>query len=704
MLEAIITYLNLKLGLLNYFEQQHCLCELKSDNEGKVSPVEYVGDGNYTVINYDEFDGVSYWRLRDKPTQDVLETKYQAGKRVEVKIPLRLVFSVRRTKLTTDDAYAFDRIRQTVVSQFNIDDGILKTTLGCEKVTVSIPTSNGNAKEVWDDETSETGTFEPTYAMVYGSIDIEVSVIYAGSCLPTECDDIDTNILHAFDFCKSSVVAQLTPEQIACLEEQLCEVPPTLCEQLADVLPEDVVVDVFDCLTETAQAELLDSECVIPPCDPVTEQINGTTIGTTPSGGTNSQLIRNTAGTAVGTAANPSLVADATYTLKKSGGATINTGSIAAEASANITAPDANVLLNGAPYGSVESGGTIDVIGGASAALSVVASNTTPAFGGTITITATPTGFVPTLYRFYAQGAGDTIFIGTSLTNSISWKVVAPHGSMSIYAEATDGAGASAYTDTPQVITVTGALFDAFPTATLGFSMKQRAYRFFGPLFRIRRSSDNTMAVFGFVDGELDTASILAFCGSGDGLAVQWWGQSADRNIAYQSTANSQPKIVSAGVMVTASDGNPALDFDGSNDFMTLLNAASFVTGFFSFQNDATGTNLLQEIIGGTGIAQVYSGGSVVTGAGASDSIGGGVPSSVKDTSRHVMSVMTASNDGVYIDGSNITLGTLATITDLTLIGNRVGQSFWMNGKVQDIIGFPDDQFANRTTIEAYLT
>ena len=87
---------------------------------------------------------------------------------------------------------------------------------------------------------------------------------------------------------------------------------PTLCDLLAEVAPEDVVVDVFDCLSEAAQTELLDSECVIPPCSPVTQQVNGTTIGTTASGGTNNQLIRNTAGTAVGTAANPSVIANTT--------------------------------------------------------------------------------------------------------------------------------------------------------------------------------------------------------------------------------------------------------------------------------------------------------------------------------------------------------------------------------------------------------
>jgi hypothetical protein len=276
---------------------------------------------------------------------------------------------------------------------------------------------------------------------------------------------------------------------------------------------------------------------------------------------------------------------------------------------------------------------------------------------------------------------------------------------MNIYAEATDGAGLTAYTDTPQSITVTGALFDRFTTASgLGFSLEQRKYRFFGTLLLVARSSDGAMANFGFIDGELDTAGILAFCGAGDGLIVNYHSQSAAANVAYQLTVGSMPRIVIGGVLVTASNGKPALDFDGLGDFMYLLSTASFVSGFFSYQNDATGTSALQEIIGGTTVAQVIAAGSVVTGFGASDAAGGGAVSTVKDTSRHYASVFTGSNDGVYVDGGTGTLAATGTITNITLIGNRQGLPFYMNGKIQDIIGYPDDQWANRAAIESYLS
>ena len=222
MLKTVVNFLNLKLGLLNYFDLTRCLSELKVNNEGLTSPKEYISNGNWDNIDFDSKGGVSYWRLRDEITTSPIESIYKAGKRVEVTIPLKLVFSVPRRKLTEDDAYAFDRIRQTITKQFNIDDGDLKNTLGCEKVEISSPTANGDAKEVWDGETENTGTHEPNYDVVFGSVDIDVKLIYKGTCLPTECDDIDSDILHSFDFCNAAVRDRLTAAQITCLEDALC--------------------------------------------------------------------------------------------------------------------------------------------------------------------------------------------------------------------------------------------------------------------------------------------------------------------------------------------------------------------------------------------------------------------------------------------------------------------------------------------------
>jgi len=277
MLKAIITYLNLKLELLNYFDLTRCLVELKeseTDNGTLKQPVEYISNGEFDVINFDEFNGVSYWRLRDEPSTERTETqKYRAGAKnnIETTIPLRLVFAVPRTKLTEDDAYSFDRIRQTMVKQFAIDDEVLKNQLGAISVRITQVGSNSKPKEVWEEETEGTGTFEPKYETVFGSIDVDVVVISDHECLPTECDDVESDILRAFDWCGNTAVTvgRLTQLQQTCISDYLCGSP-----------------------------------------DPVQIQVNGTNTETAASGTTYNQEIENTDGTAVGTAANPSVVGD----------------------------------------------------------------------------------------------------------------------------------------------------------------------------------------------------------------------------------------------------------------------------------------------------------------------------------------------------------------------------------------------------------
>jgi hypothetical protein len=339
MLKAIVNFLNLKLELLNYFDLTRCLCELKTQGD-VIAPKEYIVNGEFQNIDFDSSDGVSYWRLRDPITVSREANPNKALKRVQTTVPMKLVFSVRRDKLTTDDAYSFDRIRQTVVKQFNIDNGALTTALGAAKVTITAPSSDGDPLSVWDAETSGTETQEPDFKFVFGSIDIDIVIDSDTECLPTECDDVDSDILHTFDFCDAAVIDRLTAAQVTCLEDALCS------------------------------AGL-----------PVTEQINGVTIGTVASGGTNNQVIQDSAAAPVGTEANPSVIGDATVTVN--GDSLGATGSVVAEGSVDlvvnldgshsgvwdgtawqVTSPpcdDATIELNGVEMTTIPSGDTENI-------------------------------------------------------------------------------------------------------------------------------------------------------------------------------------------------------------------------------------------------------------------------------------------------------------------------------------------------------
>lgn len=94
---------------------------------------------------------------------------------------------------------------------------------------------------------------------------------------------------------------------------------------------------------------------------------------------------------------------------------------------------------------------------------------------------------------------------------------------------------------------------------------------------RVRRSSDSTEQDIGFSGDAIDTASMESFCGVGDGFVVKWYDQ-AGTNHLTMSTAANQPKIVSAGITMTGTNGFSAMQFDGTNDHFTLTSNINTTT------------------------------------------------------------------------------------------------------------------------------
>jgi len=87
-----------------------------------------------------------------------------------------------------------------------------------------------------------------------------------------------------------------------------------------------------------------------------------------------------------------------------------------------------------------------------------------------------------------------------------------------------------------------------------------------GPLMKVRRSSDNTVLNIGMDgSGNLDTAALATFVGSGDGFVDTLYDQSANATHYSQATLTAQPKIVTAGTLIT-SGGKPSISPDGVDD------------------------------------------------------------------------------------------------------------------------------------------
>lgn len=112
----------------------------------------------------------------------------------------------------------------------------------------------------------------------------------------------------------------------------------------------------------------------------------------------------------------------------------------------------------------------------------------------------------------------------------------------------------------------TAPLLDTYSGAIAAYGLRKLRNGYTGSAIQVRRTSPSAASTdIGFTaQGELDTTSLLSFCGSGDGYIQKWYDQAGSNDLVQASTS-AQPQIVSSGAVITL-NGKPALDFDGSTD------------------------------------------------------------------------------------------------------------------------------------------
>jgi hypothetical protein len=121
-----------------------------------------------------------------------------------------------------------------------------------------------------------------------------------------------------------------------------------------------------------------------------------------------------------------------------------------------------------------------------------------------------------------------------------------------------------------------GLLLDCYTGANAGYSLKLIDNNYAGSSIRVRRSSDNTESDIGFSGGNLDTAALKTFVGTGgtdDGFVTTWYDQSGNGNNMTQTSAANQPKIMDNGVVLRNSDGEVGIYYSGAAG-ISLLNTS----------------------------------------------------------------------------------------------------------------------------------
>jgi hypothetical protein len=142
-------------------------------------------------------------------------------------------------------------------------------------------------------------------------------------------------------------------------------------------------------------------------------------------------------------------------------------------------------------------------------------------------------------------------------------------------------------------------LLNLYSGAAAAYSLRLLRKGYAGNAIRVRRSSDNTEANIGFdSNGNLNTATLLAFSGAGNGFVTTWYDQSGNGRDATQSTAGNQPQIVSSGSVILE-NGKPTIQNTATTGLKTTsnvnLSTASDLSIFTVYKQTNTSESIIFE-------------------------------------------------------------------------------------------------------------
>ena len=249
------------------------------------------------------------------------------------------------------------------------------------------------------------------------------------------------------------------------------------------------------------------------------------------------------------------------------------------------------------------------------------------------------------------------------------------------------------------------AFGEMFPGAAAHYGFADR-YANNQTCCRVRRSSDHA-------ETDVTTAQIRSWLpswvGSGNsGFVVTLYDLTGNGNHKTQTTTGSQPKIVSGGALVTK-DGMPAVEYDGSNDYLefttpiaarsifavqTVVDTGSNLSSVLGGLVSATNSYIFFGVAGSHGSYEI----SIDGGAGTNDSgsywrngtligTGGNIGSGpVTFDEKFQFSIIYDSGDPAY-----------------SFAGDAITPTTLPQGKWIEQILYTSDQSSNRAAIDAYL-
>jgi len=260
-------------------------------------------------------------------------------------------------------------------------------------------------------------------------------------------------------------------------------------------------------------------------------------------------------------------------------------------------------------------------------------------------------------------------------------------------------------------------LLDTYSGAAAAYSLRKLKSDYTGPAISVRNASNVDLDIGFNVFGELDTVSLLAHTGTGDGFVGQWYDQSGSGNHATQDSEANQPKIVSSGAVIVE-NGKPAVENilsgkQGLNIPSFTINYSNFTCTFVSkFYADSSIEGRAIMINGDTEASYDYRYKQMSIAKGRfvlSSSTLTAQQNNITFTSSNNLQLHTMTPTNGYVDGTSAgTFGTAGEDLDLNptfnyLTSGDIGRDRGAHANTSEVIIWTADQSADRTDIETNI-
>jgi len=203
-------------------------------------------------------------------------------------------------------------------------------------------------------------------------------------------------------------------------------------------------------------------------------------------------------------------------------------------------------------------------------------------------------------------------------------------------------------------------------------------------------------------DGDVCDFSISGLEIKQNAYATTWYDQSGEGNDATQTTADNQPKVVDAGVLVTDANGNYVVGREtGVTQYLSMNDLAeSILTVFAVNESDAGGYPVASSNASSGAIVGHRTTGEVLL-RGSTTSLGLGTHGTGVEL---LVGLLNGASSQAWIDGVSQGTGTTDAVTNMNSLLNLGTGANSGNVFPSAIIIYPSDQSANRSAIEQLLS